>query len=495
MPGDASPSGPDRADPGEHQPRWRHAVLYLAFVLVPAAVAILIVRAVPTGAARQTPAPAGIINTLPIYRVLLAIALIVALAHLMAMVADKLGQPKVIGEIIAGLLLGPSVLGAIVPGFTHALWTPEMLRFLGLLAQLGVVFFMFLVGRELLFPLLRGSGGRALVTGQSAIAVPFLAGVALAVTLLAGYRPTTISPVAFVLFCGVALSITAFPVLARVLSDRGLRNTRVGTLGMAAAGVTDVTAWCVLAVVLAVVHGNSATDALRTIGLTVAFGAVIWWGVRPLLARLAARTEPAGAGQGWLMVVLLLVVLGSAAATEAIGVQAIFGGFMAGLVAPRSRAVTEFAYRIEGPTNWFLLPMFFAVTGIHVSLAALGQGANWLVIAVVTAVALAAKLFGAAVPGRLSGLDTRSATGLGVMMGCRGLTELIVLQIGLSLGVFSPDLFVLFLVMALVTTAVTGPLLCWLYPESVLEAAQADAKAEVAASLRPVWSGIDIIRS
>jgi Kef-type K+ transport system membrane component KefB len=449
---------------------------------------VLIIHGIPVGAARHAPAVTHTTTTLQVYRVLLAIALIVAVAHLMATVAEKLGQPRVIGEIIAGLLLGPSVLGAVAPAVTHWLWTQQMVSFLAVLAQLGVVFFMFLMGRDLTFPLLRGNRGRALLTGHTAIAVPFLAGVVLAVTMLAHYRESTVSPVAFVLFCGVALSITAFPVLARILTDRGLRHTRIGTLGMATAGISDVSAWCVLAVVVAIVHGHSSTEALRTVALAVAFGALMWWGVRPLLAKLAARTESVTASRGWLMIVMLLVLLCSAAATQAIGVQAIFGAFMAGLVAPRARAVTEFAYRIEGPTNWFLMPMFFAITGIQVSLVALRSGTNWLTIVVVILVAIVAKMFGAAVPGKLSGLDSRSATGLGVMMSCRGLTELIVLQLGFSLGVFSVNLFVLFLVMALVTTAFTGPVLALLYPEPVVAAQQAEAKAEVAAAELPMWA-------
>ncbi|HEX5403669.1 MAG TPA: cation:proton antiporter [Pseudonocardiaceae bacterium] len=468
--------------------RWRNIALYVLFALVPAAIAVLIIRGVPVGSARHAVPVIRTTSILSVYKVLLAIALIVAVAHLLAIAAEKLGQPKVIGEIIAGLLLGPSVLGAVAPNVTHWLWTQQMVSFLGVLAQLGVVFFMFLMGRELPFPLLRGNRGRVLLTGHTAIAVPFLAGVVLAVTMLAHYRESTVSPVAFVLFCGVALSITAFPVLARILTDRGLRHTRIGTLGMATAGISDVSAWCVLAVVVAIAHGHSSTEALRTVGLSVAFGALMWWGVRPLLAKLAARTETVGASRGWLMIVMLLVVLCSAAATDAIGVQAIFGAFMAGLVAPRSRAVTEFAYRIEGPTNWFLMPMFFAITGIQVSLGVLGSGTNWLIIVVVILVAIVAKVFGASVPGRLSGLDTRSAAGLGVMMSCRGLTELIVLQLGLALGIFSANLFVLFLVMALVTTALTGPILALLYPKPIVEAQLAEAKAEVAAAELPMWT-------
>jgi Kef-type K+ transport system membrane component KefB len=442
----------------------RQAAGYLVCAILPAVAALFVIRNLAGGPARPPATPARVASALPVYQVLLAIAVIVVAAHLLAALAEKLRQPRVIGELAAGLLLGPSVFGVLAPELAHRLWTPDLVAFLATLAQLGLVFFMFLVGRELPFALLRGSGGRALVAGHSAIALPFLAGVGLSVTVLARYRPASVSPLAFTLFCGIAFSITAFPVLARVLTDRKLRNTRIGALGMATAGIADVSAWCVLAVVVAVAHGRSGTEALRTIALTVGFGAIMWWVVRPVLARLADRAERGSADGGWLMIVLLVVLLASAAATQAIGVQAIFGAFMAGLAAPRSRLVEQFADRLTGPTDWLLMPIFFAITGIQVSLAALAVGANWAVIGVVIVVAMSTKFVGAAAPAALSGLDARTSAGLGVMMTCRGMTELIVLQLGLSLGIIPPNLFVLFLVMALVTTALTGPLLTWLYP-------------------------------
>lgn len=461
------------SEPGVDRVTRRRRALagYVVLAGLPAAVAVVLLSRLRGGPVRQAPPATHVAVAVPVYQALFGIALIMVVAHAAGALLAKLRQPRVIGEIAAGLLLGPSVLGVLAPHLMHALWTPDLIAFLSLLAQLGLAFFMFLVGRDTPFSLLRGGASRALVAGHSTIALPFLCGVVLATTVLAGYRQGTVSPLAFVMFCGIGLSITAFPVLARILADRGLRDTRIGALGMATAGVADVSGWCVLAVIVAIVHGHSTVDALRTVGLTLGFAAVMWWLVRPALARLSDR---AGDSHGWLMIVMMVVLLCSAAITQAIGVQAIFGAFLAGVVAPRSRAVTEFAYRLEGPTTWFLMPLFFAVTGIQVSLTALGSGANWLVIAVLVVVAMAAKLVAGAASARVTGLDARSSLGLGVMMTCRGMTELIVLQLGLSLGIISTELYVMLLVMALVTTAATGPLLGLLLPKPQPVAGVAD---------------------
>ncbi|MFL6120471.1 cation:proton antiporter [Actinophytocola sp.] len=442
--------------------RWRIAAGYAVLAVLPAIASVILLSRLRGGPVHQEPPVEHVAVAVPVYQALLGVALIMVVAHASGALLAALRQPRVIGEITAGLLLGPSVLGAVAPGLQHALWTPEMIGFLSLLAQLGVVFFMFLVGRDTPFALLGNGSLRALVSGYATIALPFLSGVVLAMTLLAGYRQDRVSPLAFVMFCGVGLSITAFPVLARILADRGLRDTTVGVLGMATAGVADVSGWCVLAVVVAVVRGGATVDAVGTVGLTVGFAAVMWWLVRPALARLAGRAGDSS--PGWLMVVMMMVLLCAAAITQAIGVQAVFGAFLAGVIAPRSRPVTEFAYRLEGPTTWFLMPIFFVVTGIQVSLATLGSGANWLVVGGLVAVAMAAKLAAGAASARVTGMDGRSSVALGVMMSCRGMTELIVLQLGLSLGVISTQLYVMLLVMALVTTALTGPLLGYLLP-------------------------------
>jgi Kef-type K+ transport system membrane component KefB len=279
------PTETDRA------PRWRTGVSYLALVALPAAIAVLILLHQPAGATQRAEALVHIAIAVPVYRALLGIVLIMAVAHALGAVAVKLEQPKVIGEIAAGLLLGPSVLGAVAPGAVHWLWMPATVTLLGLLGQLGVAFFMFLIGRELPFPLPRGNGARCLLCGHASIALPFLSGVVVATTMLARFRAQTVSPLAFVMFCGIALSVTAFPVLARVLADVGLRGTGIAALGLTTAAIADITGWCVLTLVVTVVQAGTTLDTVRTIGLTLAFAAVMWWLVRPLLVRLSSRAE------------------------------------------------------------------------------------------------------------------------------------------------------------------------------------------------------------
>lgn len=449
---------------------WRHSLSYLLFVVVPSLAVLLAVHATNGGhwvssligsPARSLARPLNQVLAI----LLLAVAVIVVVTQVMGMVAGWLAQPRVVGEIAAGLLLGPSALGVLLPGVEATLFSHDVVFFLDALAQLGVIFFMFEVGRELPMSLLRGKGVTAIVVGHAGIAVPFLAGVLLALGPLAGYRAEHVPPVAFVVFCGIALSITAFPVLARILRDRGLRDTGIGALGMATAGASDVTAWCVLAVVIAVVRGQSALGALRTILLTVVFALVMWLVVRPLLARLAQRVELSGRHRGVVVIAVLCTLFCATAATEAIGVSAIFGAFLAGVVMPRNaRSVEEFAYRLEGPTHWLMLPLFFAGTGLKTNLWVLHGNATWWPVVLVLVSAIAGKLLGITLPARLAGLAPRTALGLGVMMNCRGLTEIVVLQLGLTLGVISPTLFAVFLVMTLVTTAMTGPLLRWILP-------------------------------
>jgi len=443
--------------------RWRRPLAYLLFVLFPATAVLAVVgttTASTDGLLVRPPEPR---QTLPLSEVLatllLATVVIVVATQLLGALAVRLNQPRVLGEITAGLLLGPSALGLVAPGVVRFLFSPDVVYFLGALAELGVIFFMFQVGRELPFSLLRGSGTTTVVVGHAGIAVPFLVGVLTAAGPLAGYRESQVPATAFVVFCGVALSITAFPVLARILVDRGLHDTRFGALGMATAGVSDATAWCVLALVVAVVHGGSAGTALRTVLLTVVLAAVMWWGLRPLLVRLARHAAETGRHRGTVMTTMLLTTLSAAAAAEAIGVGAIFGAFLAGVVAPRSAPlVEEFGYRLDGPTHWLLLPLFFATTGLAVDIWRLSTSAGWTLVVIVLA-GVGGKLLGIVLPARLSGLDGSSAMGLGVMMNCRGLTEIVVLKIGLTLGVIPVDLFTVFLVMALLTTAMTGPLL------------------------------------
>ncbi|APU20211.1 cation:proton antiporter [Actinoalloteichus sp. GBA129-24] len=449
---------------GRHRDR-RRLLIYLLFVVPSSIAAFALIQGRTEWTGRQTGAgeTAGHVVA-PLHdvlgMVLIACTVIVVATQLAGSLAVRLSQPRVIGEITAGLLLGPTVLGRLAPSVAEVLFPPDVQFFLTAIGQLGVIFFMFEVGRELPFALLKGNAGTALVAGHAGIAVPFLCGVALALWPLAGLRPEGTGTGPYAVFLGVALSVPAFPVLARILKDRRLKDTGIGALGMATAGIEDVTAWCLLALVVAGVNGDSLGGVGATVLLSAVYAAVMWWGVRPLMARLARHADAQPDRKPMLMVAILMLVLLSAGVTAMIGIEAIFGAFLAGVVTPRgSRGAEEFGFRLAGPTHWLMLPVFFAGIGLSTNLWDAASGAGWLIMLLVLTVAMGGKFLGVVLPALAVGTDRRSSLALGVMMNCRGLTEIIVLQLGLSLGVISTDLFAALLVMTLITTAITGPLL------------------------------------
>lgn len=438
--------------------RAREVLAYLAMVAVPAAFAVVaVVVLADRGGAGTRPAPST--GGPAPYRLLIATAAVVALAAAGGALARRLDQPPVVGELAAGMVLGPSVFGALLPGTQHWLFPANVLPYLDALAQFGVVFFMFLVGAELSPGALRDAGRRAVTLGHASIALPFLAGVAVAWLLRGRYQPAGLGTLPFLLFVGLAFAITAFPVLARILADRGLLRTPLGATAMTAAGVGDVTAWCLLAAVIAIVRGSSLLAAVPAIVLTVAFAAVMLGAVRPLLALALARAER-GASRVAAMAGLVCLVLAAAVVTDRIGVHPIFGAFLAGVVMPRgSGLVAELTSKIEGITLWLMLPLFFVSIGLHTRLGSLAGAGQWLLCLLIIAVAVLSKLVGTGLAVRVAGGTASESLALGVLMNCRGLTELVVLNLGLQLGVLSPRLFAMFVVMALVTTAMTGPLL------------------------------------
>ncbi|ONI88614.1 hypothetical protein ALI144C_06155 [Actinosynnema sp. ALI-1.44] len=432
---------------------------YVGLVVVPGILAVVAIRLwggagpVAGQAANAEPDPQSWL-----YRLLLAVAVIVLASQLIGAVAVRLGQPKVIGEMAAGILLGPTILGATAPDVQRWLFPAEVIPPLEVLANFGVIFFMFFVGLELPLDAMRRRRSAAVVLGHAGIAIPFLAGVVLGVTVLDRFRPDGVHPVVFAPFCGLALSITAFPVLARILAERGLHRTPIGALGLACAGIGDLTAWCLLTVIIAERRSGSAADVVVTVVLALAFALLMTLVVRPGLARFLAR-DRAAAGTVAAITLLALLLL-SAWATELIGVHAIFGAFVAGLVMPRdSPVVREFADRLEGLTIWLLLPLFFATVGLKTSFGAIGGAGIWLIALAVVVVAMTTKMGSIAAGGRFLGMDRHDSASLAVMMNCRGLTEIVVLNIGLSLHIIDADLFAVLVLMALVTTALTGPLL------------------------------------
>ncbi|WP_117208707.1 cation:proton antiporter [Allorhizocola rhizosphaerae] len=439
---------------------------YLVTVALPLAATVFMLTRL-AGTAQPSPAGHGGPSQL-LYRLLLATAVVVALAAAAGALARRFGQPRVIGEMATGLVLGPSVLGLIAPREQQWLFPPYIMPHLETLAQFGVVFFMFLVGAELAPRTLLASGARGLVIGHASIALPLLAGIGTGWWLYTTFPPARDPGVLpFVLFIGVCFAITAFPVLARILTDLRMVRTPLGTTGIATAGIGDVTAWCLLVAVVAIVRGTSPLSALTAVALVTVFAGFMLGAVRPVLARILERSEARAWPRFTVFAGLITLVLVAAVTTEQIGVHPIFGAFVAGLAMPRdSRAVTELTSKLEGVTLWFMLPIFFVAVGLSTKLDSLDSARQWLACALITAIAIAAKLLGTGSAALATGSPPREALALGVMMNCRGLTELVVLSLGLQLGILSTQLFAMFVIMALLTTAMTGPLLRLTTPEA-----------------------------
>ena len=389
---------------------------------------------------------------------LLATAVIVLAASAGGWVAHRLGQPRVLGEIAAGIALGPSVLGAMWPASGEVLFPPEVLPLLRSLADVGLVLFMFLVGVELDRAHLRGQGHRAVVISHTSIVAPFLMGFALGwwIHPIVGGHASTL---AFALFVGAALAVTAFPVLARILQETGLDRTRVGAMTIACAAVDDVTAWCVLAVVMAVAQDSGPGPVAVTVLASAAFVAVMWFGVRPLLARRGEVPIAVAVG----------IALASAWLTDAIGIHAIFGAFLAGVVMPRGPGDRMVLVdRLEAVIGIVLLPVFFMMVGLATEIGLVDTAQLWALTAAVILVAVAGKLGGAGFAARAMGESWRDAWTIGVLMNTRGLTEIVILTVGLERGIISDTMFTIMVLMALFTTFAAVPILKRVAPVAVV---------------------------
>lgn len=408
----------------------------------------------------------------PLTLLLLQIAAIVALSRLViAPVIRRLGQPLVIAEVIAGVLLGPSVLGLLAPHWMGWLFPASSLETLKIFSQVGLVLYMFLVGLELDPALLIGRGQSSVAISHSSIVFPFLLGAVAAVSILVPFAPPQVAPVPFALFIGVAMSITAFPVLARILAEQNLLRTPMGTLAMACAAIDDATAWTLLAFVVAVAQATGLHQAAWTFGLSIAFVLSMVFVVRPLLHRLSATVAKQGGLTAAVTTATLLLLFCSAAATEAIGIHALFGAFLFGAILPRRAGMAhQLGGKLETLSTTVFLPLFFAYSGLRTQLGLLDTANEWLVCAAIIALATAGKFGGTVLAARMTRLPWRESCALGVLMNTRGLMELIVLNIGLDLGVISPTLFTMMVIMALFTTVVTTPLLRWMYPAGALAA-------------------------
>ncbi len=394
------------------------------------------------------------------------VAVILLAARAVGWLLRRIRQPQVVGEMVAGILLGPSLLGLLLPGPAEALFPPESLGFLGAVSEIGVVLFMFLIGLEVDPQLLRRRGRVAVVTSQAGILVPFILGALLGLFLHPRLAPEGVSTLHFVLFMGTAMSITAFPVLARILSEHHMMRSNVGTMAMACAAVNDVAGWSILAVVVLLTRSVEvgASVGLTFLGL-IAFGVVLWFVVRPLLRKMVGLYLQRGLLSNDLLALVLLLVVTSALASEKVGVHGLFGAFALGVVVPRgSEFIRALVAKMQDLVVVLFLPIFFALTGLKTQIGLLTGAEMWATCALVLLVAVAGKFGGTSLAARMSGLSWREAGALGVLMNTRGLVELVILNLGLELGIISPPLFAMMVIMALVTTIATTPILEWIYP-------------------------------
>ena len=396
----------------------------------------------------------------PLSILLIQIIAVLLMVRLFGFLFKHIGQPGVIGEIVAGIVLGPSVLGYFFPDVFQALFPPESLTNLELLSQVGLVLFMFVIGMELDFSVLKNKINETLVISHAGILVPFFLGIVASYWIYEEYAAAQTAFLPFALFIGISMSITAFPVLARIIQERNMTKTSLGTLAIASAANDDVTAWCLLAVVIAIAKAGTFASALYAIGLTALYIIIMFMVVRPFLKKVGEVYANQEVINKTFVALILLILIISSTLTEIIGIHALFGAFMAGVVMPPSIGFRKVMMeKVEDIALVFFLPLFFAFTGLRTEIGLINSPALWGVCLLLITVAVAGKLGGCAVAARLVGESWKDSFTIGTLMNTRGLMALVALNIGYDMGVLPPSIFVILVIMALVTTFMTTPLL------------------------------------
>jgi Kef-type K+ transport system membrane component KefB len=394
----------------------------------------------------------------PLSLLLLQILVIIIASRIFSILLTFIGQPSVVGEILAGIFLGPSLMGLLFPNFFHFIFPDNSLGTLQFLSQIGLAFFMFIIGMDLDLSIIKSKGRSAFFVSNVSIAIPFLLGVALAYYMYGYYAPTGVGFLAFGLFIGISVSITAFPVLARILQERNMTKTAVGSMALICAATNDVIGWCILAAVIAIAKAGTIASSLFTIILAVLFVIFMLLILKPFLEKVfkkqLGKDDP-----GKLTVAFsFLTLLCSAYIAELIGIHALFGSFLAGVIMPHNlnfkRKITE---KLEDVSLLVLLPIFFAFTGLRTQIGLLNDTQAWTSFGYVLLVAVSGKFGSSALAAKISGQNWKNSLMLGALMNTRGLMELIVLNIGYDLGILSPQIFAMMVLMALATTLMTGP--------------------------------------
>ena len=398
--------------------------------------------------------------THPLAILLAQIVTIILVARFFGLICKKIGQPSVIGEIIAGIVLGPSFFGSYLPEFSVVLFPSSSLDNLKFLSQIGLIFFMFVVGMELDLRVLRNKAKEAVIISHASIIIPFTLGLVLAYTIYTDFAPKGIEFISFGLFLGIAMSITAFPVLARIVQERGLQKTRIGAMVITCAAADDITAWCLLAGVIAIVKAGSITSSLYIIVLSFIYVVVMIKLVRPFLRRIGNLYDTAEKITKPVVAIFFLTLLISSYLTEIIGIHALFGAFVAGVIMPDNMKFRKmFIEKIEDVSLVVLLPLFFVFTGLRTEIGLLNSPELWKVCGLIIVVAVVGKFIGSALAAKFVGQNWRDSLTIGALMNTRGLMELVVLNIGYDLGVLTKEVFAMMVIMALATTFMTGPAL------------------------------------
>ncbi|MEA2133450.1 MAG: hypothetical protein QOC68_1359 [Solirubrobacteraceae bacterium] len=396
----------------------------------------------------------------------IAVAIVMLAARFVGMLAVRIGQPRVMGEVLAGILLGPTAFGALLPDLQRLVFPPDVIPFIGVAANLGLIFYMFLVGLEIDLSQLKGRISQTAAISNTGVAIPMIAGLAVALPTYKLVGPDR-GFTAFALFMGVAMSITAFPVLARILVERRMLKRPLGVLALASAAIDDISAWFLIALATAVAVAGSGIEVVRTIALAAAFCGLMAFVVRRVIGRASTAFDEAGRVPGTWIVAIFAGVLLSAYTTELIGIALIFGAFVMGAIMPRHAGLTEdVTHRMEDFVVLLLLPLFFCFTGLRTNVLLIDRSELLLLTLVLTVIAIACKFGGSVLASRVTGLGWRESAVIGTLMNTRGLTELIVLNLALEKGVISEALFAMLVIMALITTFMAGPILNLLDPKN-----------------------------
>ena len=394
----------------------------------------------------------------PLAILLLQIITIIIVARIFGWIFKKIGQPSVIGEIIAGIFLGPSVVGMYFPEYSALLFPAASLGNLGFLSQIGLILFMFVIGMELDLKVLKNKANDAVVISHASIIIPFALGIGLSYFIYKKFAPANIEFLSFSLFMGIAMSITAFPVLARIVQERGIHKTRLGTIVITCAAADDITAWCILAAVIAIVKAGSFTSSLYIILLASVYVAMMLFIVKPFLKKIGDLYSTKDNLSKPVVAIFLVTLIISSYLTEVIGIHALFGAFITGAIMPDiSKFRNLFIEKVEDVAVILLLPLFFVFTGLRTQIGLLNDIYLWKITGCIILVAVVGKFVGSALAAKFVGQNWQDSLTIGALMNTRGLMELIVLNIGYDLGVLSGAVFTMMVIMALVTTFMTGP--------------------------------------